>query len=159
MDGRIKRIKQKIEDIGLICNEPIHIEEIKNWEEKAGIKLPENLVLFYTKICNGCEMIEGRDLLKFQEWRINKENLKKEFMFDKYWIWEDEEECSEEKLKSARHGNIALINLGCGKSWNIIINGKEKGNMWFFADVGMEPCSPSMDFLEWFEYWLDGNDI
>ena len=30
--------------------------------------------------------------------------------------------------------------------------------MYFFTDIGIQPCVPSMNFLEWFEVWLDGND-
>lgn len=51
-----------------------------------------------------------------------------------------------------------MIDIGDSQTWNIIINGKEEGKMWFFTDVGIQPCAPSMNFLEWFEFWLDGNE-
>lgn len=55
-------------------------------------------------------------------------------------------------------GNIQLIDVGDGQSWNIIITGNERGQMWFFTDIGIQPCAPRRDFLSWFEYWIDGND-
>ncbi len=50
------------------------------------------------------------------------------------------------------------MDLGCSMTWNLIILGKEKGQMWFFTDVGILPCCPKMSFLDWFEFWLDGGE-
>ena len=101
-------------------------------------------------------MIDGFDLLKLTDWKYNIEHLKDDFLFDKYWIWESNYD--EEKITKITYGNIELIDIGDAQTWNIIVNGNEKGKMWFFSDVGIQPCAPSMNFLEWFEYWLDGNE-
>lgn len=77
-------------------------------------------------------------------------------MFTEYWIWEDDYD--EERVKHVVDGNLELIDIGDSQTWNIIVNGKEEGKMWFFTDVGIQPCTPSMNFLEWFEFWLDGNE-
>lgn len=61
-------------------------------------------------------------------------------------------------IQNIVNGNIEIINIGDSQSWNIIVNGEEKGNMWYFTDVGIQPCKPSMIFLEWFEFWLDGKE-
>lgn len=116
----------------------------------------EELVLFYTKVCNGCKMVDGFALFPMKDWRYDVQNLKKEFPFETYWIWEDDYD--EEKIKQIGNGTIELIDIGDGQSWNLIINGKEAGNMWFFTDVGLQPAAPSMSFLEWFEFWLDGKE-
>ena len=50
---------------------------------------------------------------------------------------------------------IELINIGDAQSCNIVVTGKQRGKMWFFTDVGIQPCAPEMSFLEWFEYWLE----
>lgn len=113
-------------------------------------------MLFYTQICNGCKMLDGFNLLRMEEWKYNCDNLKRAFPFEEYWIWENAYD--EEKLKGIADGNLELINIGDAQSWNIIISGKERGKMWFFTDVGIQPCAPSMNFLEWFEFWLDGNE-
>lgn len=156
MNDRINRIKQKIENRNMQKNEVISIDEVRNFEKITNIKLPQELVLFYTEICNGCKMIDNFSLLRMEDWKYNTEDLKKDFLFEKYWIWEDDYD--EEKIKCILDGNIELIDIGDAQSWHIIVNGSEKGKMWFFTDVGIQPCAPSMNFLEWFEFWLDGND-
>lgn len=137
-------------------NEVVNINEIRNFEQKTNIILPEELVLFYTEICNGCEMLDGFDLLKIDKWKYDIQCLQKDFLFEKYWVWEDNYDI--EKFNTILNGNIELINIGDSQSWNIIVKGKEKGKMWFFTDVGIQPCAPPMSFFEWFEFWLDDND-
>ena len=39
-----------------------------------------------------------------------------------------------------------------------LVKGEERGKMWFFTDVGIQPACPSMDFREWMEYWLNGGE-
>jgi len=152
----IQRISLKTQEQGVVINNPIFIEEIRNFESNHNIILPEELVLFYTKIGNGCEMIDGFHLRGLEELEFNKNRAKEDFIFTKYWIWEDEE--TTELLDKVKNGNIELINIGDSQSWNIIIKGEEKGQVWFFTDVGIQPCAPKRNFLSWFEYWLDGND-
>lgn len=156
MKSSVNRIIQKMEYQNIQSNKVICIDEVRKFEEKTDITLPEELVLFYTEVCNGCKMLDGFDLLKMEDWEYNIENLKRDFLFENYWIWEDDYE--EEKIKRVLDGNIELIDIGDSQTWNIIVKGKEKGKMWFFTDVGIQPCVPAMNFLEWFEFWLDGND-
>ncbi len=156
MKADIDRILQKMKAKNIQKNEVISFEYVKSFEMKTNIRLPEELVLFYTQICNGCKMLDGFNLLRMEEWKYNSDNLKRAFPFEEYWIWENAYD--EEKLKGIVDGNLELINIGDAQSWNIIISGKERGKMWFFTDVGIQPCAPSMNFLEWFEFWLDGND-
>lgn len=156
MKSNIDRIIDKMNFKNIQRNQVVSIEEINQFEINFNILLPEELVLFYTKISNGCKMIDGFDLLKLTDWKYNIEHLKDDFLFDKYWIWESNYD--EEKITKITYGNIELIDIGDAQTWNIIVNGNEKGKMWFFSDVGIQPCAPSMNFLEWFEYWLDGNE-
>ena len=156
MKERIDRILQKMQDNHIQCNEVLSIQDVKQFEEKTGVKLPEELVLFYTTVCNGCVMIDGFGLKRLEEWIYDKNQLREDFPFEDYWIWEDD--FDEERLKKITYGNLELLDIGDAQTWNIIVNGKERGKMWFFTDVGMQPCAPSMSFLEWFEFWLDGNE-
>ena len=156
MKNNIDRILEKIKNKNISLNEVVKMEDIEKFEKENNIKLPEELIFFYTKICNGCVMLDGFNLLKMQEWKCDINNLKEDFEFEKYWIWEDD--YNEEKIKHITYGNIKLIDIGDAQSWNIIVNGKERGKMWLFTDVGIQPCAPSMDLLEWFEFWLDGKE-
>jgi hypothetical protein len=152
----IQRIKLKIQEEGIIINEPISINEITNFENSNNFSLPEELVLFYTEIGNGCEMIDGFYLKGLDELEYDELKVKEDFIFTKYWIWEDDE--NKALFDKVGSGNIELINIGDSQSWNIIITGEERGQMWFFTDVGIQPCAPRRSFLSWFEHWLDGND-
>lgn len=156
MKSMVERIKQKMERKNIQGNEVVNLDKIRKFETETNIELPKDLVLFYTEICNGCEMIDGFNLLKMEDWEYSIEHLNKDFIFENYWIWEDDYD--EEKMECIIDGNIELIDIGDAQTWNIIVKGKEKGKMWFFTDVGIQPCAPSMTFLEWFEFWLDGND-
>lgn len=152
----IQRIKLKIQEEGIIINEPISINEITNFENSNNFSLPEELVLFYTEIGNGCGMIDGFYLKGLDELEYDELKVKEDFIFTKYWIWEDNE--NKALFDKVGSGNIELINIGDSQSWNIIITGEERGQMWFFTDVGIQPCAPRRSFLSWFEHWLDGND-
>lgn len=56
------------------------------------------------------------------------------------------------------YGDIELIDIGDDQRWNIIILGEERGQMWFFIDVEIQPCVPKRNFLSLFECWIDGNE-
>ncbi len=156
IDDNLITVKNKIIEKGIKINPPLNRKIIDEFERCNNIILPKELAHFYTEVCNGCEMIDGFNLRKFEELDLHIDIMKKEFIFDKYWIWEDEP--NDDLEPTVKHGNVELINIGCGQTWNIIITGKEKGQMWYFTDVGIQPCAPKRGFLSWFEFWLDGNE-
>ena len=157
INSDITRIKSKLRKKGYAVDQSASRVLIDRVEEQLGITLPEELTLFYTEIANGCPMIDDFSLKPIEEWEIDKETINNEFPFSEYWVWEDEESDPEdEKLESIYCGSIELINVGGGQAWHIIVNGKEKGQMWFFTGVGIQPCAPKLNFLSWFECWLDG---
>ncbi|SHL03278.1 hypothetical protein SAMN02745136_03906 [Anaerocolumna jejuensis DSM 15929] len=101
-------------------------------------------------------MIDGFYLKGLEELEFDENKVKEEFKFTKYWIWEDDE--VNDLLDKVGSGNIELIDIGDSQSWNIIITGEERSQMWFFTDVGIQPCAPKRSFISWFEYWLEGSD-
>ena len=100
-------------------------------------------------------MPDGSEIRKLEEWEINPLYIIKDFPFEDVWIWENDESCDENKLQEILFGNIELVDIGDCQTWNIIVQGKKKGEMWFFTDVGIQPCVPSKGMLEWIEGWLD----
>ena len=50
-------------------------EEIKSFEKKNNIELPKELTAFYTKISNGCKMLDGFNLRKLDEWNLKNSPL------------------------------------------------------------------------------------
>lgn len=157
LNSGIERIQQKLAAKGIQYNERVNIEVIKEFESKYDIVLPQELIDLYCEVCNGCTMIDGFQLKAIEEWEVELDDIKKSFPFERYWIWEDDD-YDESKTHQILQGNIELIDVGDAQSWNIIVNGKQKGQMWFFTDVGIQPCDPPKNILEWFEFWLDGKE-
>lgn len=151
----IERIKSKLIDKHIELCAPVDISDIRKFEESHHVLLPRELVDFYTLVSNGCQMIDGFQLYPFEKWFFNSERLHLPFEFNEYWIWESESELSHD-LNEIENGIIELIDIGDAQSWNIIVNGNNYGEMWFYTDVGIQPACPAMSFLKWFEYWLDG---
>lgn len=60
-------------------------------------------------------------------------------------------------------GRLYLADYGCGVQVSLIVNGKEKGNMWTddrINDGGIYPSvelgnTGKISFLDWYELWLD----
>ena len=63
MKTRVDNILQKMKSNNVERNKVISVEDIKKFEQENGIKLPRELVIFYTEISNGCKMIDGCNLL------------------------------------------------------------------------------------------------
>ena len=65
---------------------------------------------------------------------------------------------NEEMETKVYQGELELIDTGCCTSYNLIVTGKCRGEVWSFSDVGVQPCCERQDFLGWFELWLDCQD-
>ncbi len=57
MKARVDNILQKMKSNNVERNKVISVEDIKKFEQENGIKLPKELVIFYTEISNGCKRI------------------------------------------------------------------------------------------------------
>lgn len=79
MKSIIERILLKVQSKNIQKNEVIRIEDVRSFERNNNIKLPEELVLFYTEVCNGCKMLDGFNLLRMDEWKYNANSLKIDF--------------------------------------------------------------------------------
>ena len=93
---------------------------------------------------------------------VKGKDLSWPFMLEEFWLWEEDDReediINEEMETKVYQGEIELINLGCGMSYNLIVSGKCRGEVWNFTDVGVQPCCERQDFLGWFELWLDCQD-
>ena len=43
-------------------------------------------------------------------------------------------------------------------TYQLIVTGPCRGEVWNFCDVGVQPCWERQDFLGWFELWLDDQE-
>lgn len=154
----IDRIKDKIKMAGIKMGDVLSEEDIIRFEERCNIKLPQAYRIFLKEIGNGCRsMINGFRLNCLSD--IEQKDLSRPFMLEKEWIWDNDDTdrniLAQMIETKAYNGEIELINVGCCMSYNLIVTGKCRGEVWNFADVGVQPCCERQDFLGWFELWLD----
>ena len=152
-----KRFEEKLKEKGVALNPTVRIRDWAEFKKKYEIGLPTELESLYAYVTNGCTMIDGFLLRAFEDWVFDEERISKPFPFTEPWVWEDEEK-DPEKMKTIYNGVIELIDIGDCQRWCIVVKGEERGKMWFFTDVGIQPACPSMDFREWMEYWLNGGE-
>ena len=141
--------------------------EIRTFELKNNIKLPEEYTAFLTTIGNGgAGPFYGLEPLKnvlFCDLDYKRPEFlltpSKPFMHSKAWnmkfepsVDEDEDEMEYQKQYEEFHdmyydnmymnGAIAICNYGCAVSLNLVVNGEEYGNMWTddrASDAGIYP--------------------
>ena len=104
----------------------------------------------------------------FEDCRLNRlediscQDLSEPFMLEKFWLWEDDDRAADvieaEMRNKVYRGNIELLYMGDAMSYNLIVTGKCRGEVWNFTDVGVQLCCERQDFLGWFELWLDDQD-
>ena len=157
----VKRIKRKIAELKIEMRETISEEEISRFEKQCNIILPEAYRLFLQEVGDGCDdMIDGFRLNRLADIKIR--DLSRPFLLEEEWIWEVDDRpqstISEEIETKVYQGELELIDIGCGTSYNLIVTGKCRGEVWNFCDVGVQPCCERQDFLGWFELWLDYQD-
>lgn len=151
----IERIKEKTSGIEL--GKTLSENEIAEFEKKHNVRLPWAYRLFPEGIGDGCKsMIDGFPMKRLGE--IECGELSKPFEPEEAWIWEDDGSTSEEIAQRAYNGVLELIDIGDGMSFDLIVNGKCRGEVWFFSDVGVQPLRGRPDFLGCFELWLDMRD-
>ena len=158
-------------------------EELIKFETENQITLPEEYREFFLYVGNGgagpyygleplehgrevdLDYISGKYLL----------DLSKPFQFTEPWNVEFEEtdddnyeEIEQQKIEKYydnkfSNGLLRISNFGCGVRINIVVNGKEKGNIWvddrtngngIFPDPYFD-INEKITFLDWYELWLD----
>ncbi len=157
----IARIRNKISDAGIELGNVLTEKDIAKFEKQYGVELPSGYRMFLKEVGDGCDhMIDAARLNRLQE--LDRTTLSGSFGLDREWIWEEDERDEKvlEKLidTTVYRGNVELIDLGDGMSYNLIVNGNCRGEVWCFSDVGVQPCCERQDFLGWFELWLDNRD-
>ena len=157
----IRRVKQKIAELKIGIGATLSEEEISRFEKQCHIRLPEAYRLFLQEVGDGCDdMLDGFQLNRLSD--IEKRNLSSPFLLEEEWIWEADDRpqsvINEEMETKVYQGELELIDTGCCTSYNLIVTGKCRGEVWSFSDVGVQPCCERQDFLGWFELWLDCQD-
>jgi len=150
----IARIKDKVTLMNIKMGTPLSEAEIVSFEEQHHIELPMAYRMFLKEIGDGCDSCNLNQLKD-----TKPKDLSCPFMLKDAWVWEDDDSMSYEELQKAIEtnlkGELELGDFGCGMSYNLIVTGECRGEVWNFTDVGVQPCCERQDFLGWFELWLD----
>lgn len=159
---------------------PISEEEVQLFEKKYGIALPAGYREFLLQVGNGgAGPYYGLETLHdglYQDLDSKKDNEfvdpSKEFPLTEAWNLDFQDQREEEyhRLRDEEYfdsqyynGLLRLSNFGCGVSINLVVNGKEYGNIWvddrcndggIYPDVSFSN-GRRIDFLTWYETWLD----
>lgn len=167
-------------------NPPLPEHEIKMFEAEYGIKLPEEYSLYLSGIANGgagpfyglmsLNENDGAEVDPSKPFPFTKEMplilmdlYNKIDKMDKNDEKNEDNEEYEDALghayEDAEKGVIYLAHEGCGMYSVLVVNGQERGNVWFFDfsnDFGACPLADPktggpMGFFDWFELWLDAS--
>ena len=169
MKDQLERIRQKIRAKGWHLKPPMPESAVAAFESAHGIALPAAYRAFIIEIGNGCEGPPEHGLVPLgavppenpapkAEYWVQLPDITKPFPFTKPWIWEEEELSAEGREADVTCGSLCLGTDGDGLFWHLIVTGPERGNIWQFTGVGIQPLAPQRDFLQWMEDALEDKD-
>ncbi len=155
----IEEVRERLDKLGVTPRPPLKRDAINAFQEKIGVKLPEEYIAFLTNIGDGFEVRFDCFTYRFpplSEIRFDPERVKNRFSHREAWIWENDHNVASKKITAALwNGQLELVDCGCGRSFNLIICGGAKGEVWDVADVGIVPYGNGLDFLDWMKDFLD----
>jgi hypothetical protein len=140
-------------------------QDIQAFEDQYNIRIPEGYRLFLKEVGNGG--VGGPANTGLFPLGLGK-NQRPDLPFPLTDIWEwgiDDNVEPEDSAPAYRYGSISLCSFGGGEHARLIVNGPEYGNVWYISPEGAyyaegpeatEDSEPTrLDFLHWYEYWLD----
>lgn len=194
LSENIKLIEQKISELRnldkqfinfgsenhkYIFNSKISEKEVIEFENKHEIKLPSSFREFILHFGNGgCGPNYGllkleTGILSIPHYPEHSDTIKlsNEFRFDTFWnlddFPEDDYKLWEKEYEDSKwcDGMLRISHEGCGYFINLVITGKEKGNIWVdgrASDGGIYPYNhhkgiTKTNFIQWYLNWLDNS--
>ncbi len=152
-------VRERLDKLGVVPRPPLKRDAVSAFQEKTGIKLPREYTAFLTQIGDGFEVTFDQFTYRFPplaEVQFDPERIKKRFSHREAWCWEDDDSATGSKITAAtQNGQLALVDCGCGRTFNLIVCGGAKGEVWDVSDVGIAPYGNGLDFLDWMKDFLD----
>jgi hypothetical protein len=135
----------------------VSMKYLNTIEKEFNIIFPNEFKIFYSQISNGASANKRRlySIEKIVS-KLDKKKLNMNFNFKQSIIWGDE--LSMQPHSEIEYGNIEVADMGDGITWHLIVNGDEYGKMWLFTEMGILNCCTNVNFLEWFELWIQKKD-
>ena len=158
-DAVLARIKQGVREQDIPMNPVLSEEQVRAFEQKHQITLPEGYRRFLLEVGDGCYMFDDYPSYQLLPLEADRpaENYAAPFPFTEYVI-EGDEPLSDEFWEQVQRGTLELIDIGCGQTFQLIITGPCRGEVWSLCEMGTHPCCQRQDFLGWFERWLTDGD-
>jgi len=177
---RLEAIKQRIWWAGEHnFVDPAPIDDVKAFEIKFDVKLPEEYRWFITNIANGiiADQDSGKrnDMLTPHTWAnyragedefnpsipfpLNQRTVFYRLTDDSHYPFETFYDV-ENKIKRYRFGEVSLMSSGCGGDDFLVVKGEEYGNVWLDNYCSNEDVYPDYDlklgkkrlgFTDWLE--------
>jgi len=177
--SRLARLKRKIaENEAMVLVSCLTEAEVAAFEERNGVRLPEEYRLLLTEVGNG---VEGRGrrynsvdssgvlgIYPLDFWlddapgmpmggNIIRGDLSQPFPLSEAVDYERNgyPEDHEEQADSTLPGKVFVCHEGCGIYWVLVVNGAERGNMWVESEFGYFPSNPRIGLLDWLDRWVE----
>ncbi len=122
--------------------------------------MPQEIIDFYTKISNGAVLYPNDccNLEPFENWYFDEKLIQTDFDIENDVTYDDY--CAIKNKNNGYFfedfGNIALMDLGCAMTYNIVVKGNHYGEI--IGEYEMYLEITNKNFLDWFEGCLDGID-
>lgn len=152
----IERLHENSDDEIILKTLPV--EKITEFEKKYQVKLPQEIVDFYTKVSNGVVFYPNDicNLEPFENWCFNEKLVNTDFNVENDMTYDDFNTIENNNYSFAVSGNIDLMDLGCGMSYRIVVKGKHYGEIIGLYEMYLEITHKN--FIDWFEGCFDGTD-
>lgn len=157
---------------------PIETEQVRAWENRYGVKLPEDYFIFLTEIGDGGSIVpitpDCNTLVSFQTYEqagYSFSGVGKPFTLEKSWMpdWGDtiedapDDESKLERLMNKRwnmirrDGNITLMEDKTDnfQRWFLVVTGPCWGEVWMESEFGVLRF-PDCTFSKWLRLLLEG---
>ena len=147
-DAVLARIKQGVREQDIPMDPVLSEEQVRAFEQKHQITLPEGYRRFLLEVGGGCYMFDDYPSYQLLPLEADRpaENYAAPFPFTEYVI-EGDEPLSDEFWEQLQRSPL-------------IITGPCRGEVWSLCEMGTQPCCQRQDFLGWFERWLtDGDNV
>ena len=152
----LTRIKEEILLQKIQMRPVLSEEQISAFEQTHQIVLPEGYRRFLLEVGDGCDMFGGYDFLPLGAERA-AEHYAEPFPFTEHVV-EGDEPLPDVFWEQVQQGTLELIDIGCGETFQLIVTGPCRGEVWSLCEMGTQPCCQRQDFLGWFERWLTDGD-
>lgn len=158
--SKLEKIISLFKERHIELNSPVALETVRQIEEQHHITLPQEYVSFVTTVGNGGVLPDSSGLKQqfcylYPIEQCDFEKAAIMFPYTEAWDWAHDDAYNseadpEEKVAATQCGHFAFTapDDGEGYTWNLIVSGPCRGEVWEFTDWKM--CrGRSVDFLDW----------